>query len=480
MPNLFTDAYSLESLKREQNTHKRKARKSEHISRWLSWVNVSCRCMSACSSCWILWVCRYYALAPVHTGAPSSLRATIIGDNMGLPISLKQARTLGATFGSAPWMFPRNSKMKPDESFVCKHSFCGMGGATLQLRERIGDIHDSSENRYSRVWSYDVAKSEATQAHFIPAVRPFHFAHHPPKMHTQQNFNYAQPSTAQDHEDAGEEGKEKGPSPCGASKLNGDEQGTGDDSCSVLTHQTHHGRKGDRKGDDARKVNERKTKMNDGAADDNASDDTGGWSQYLLNITSSNGTTSAYGFHDVVSGHLFEDIALTFRDPHAKRVADAIKQNYAMDKTGTMEWHTPPVRPPIRHVAIVYGVNLPTITALEIAQSQAAADANEPFYTTTQEHNENAYGKMPSHPFQNQTGYRCSGDATVPYASLGWSHAWHLSPKVLIRTTPERYITQFKMMPYEHIHIASTKQPASIRFDSHKVVGCYSHINQNI
>lgn len=101
----------------------------------------------------------------------------------------------------------------------------------------------------------------------------------------------------------------------------------------------------------------------------------------------------------------------------------------------------PPSRPPIRQVTLLYGVNLPTLMHSHFQQlgeniTEAVNRTFEKaggFYFSSQQH----HRKL---PFNNTLG--CSGDGTVPYASLSWGRDWHFQ-HIAARLVPARVVEYY-------------------------------------
>ncbi|EGD78095.1 hypothetical protein PTSG_08974 [Salpingoeca rosetta] len=192
----------------------------------------------------------------------------------------------------------------------------------------------------------------------------------------------------------------------------------------------------------------------------------GGWPRYLINITLGNGTELVFGVNDLRTGKLFQDLARYGNDSHAQRVADTIRHFYT-NKEISSPLDRLPTRPPIKHVAIVYGVNRNTPYAIHATQTKGTDELTLTNQVLEMQNGELSSGNNASNSL------RCSGDGTVPYASLSWVHAWHLSQSVSIVRNQQTVQPFFdhafsEYTPEQVSRVIDTVIPEHTVFDSDK------------
>eukprot|EP00043_Microstomoeca_roanoka_P028859 m.19814 g.19814 ORF g.19814 m.19814 type:complete len:1099 (-) comp8753_c0_seq1:158-3454(-) len=328
-------------------------------------------------------VIAYYGLGAPFVGATSAAYASLIGDNMGLPLTSYQARTFGSTLGSTPLMLPRPAAYPTSKEYTCPHPYCGMGQETLRLRE-MGALDDLKVVRHS-VNAYEMMCDTAA----LPG--PFDEL----EQHEANLSSFA--------------------------SLFG--------SAVFPQYMT----------------------IKDG------------WVSPILNVTLRNGTILNFDAVDFESGKVYEDIGHIGNDSHALRVADMIRSHYHNPEVRSALERLP-TRPPIKHVALIYGVNVKTMASIHLAQTE---DSDE--LTVSNTSFEYPKGSLGS----TLNGLRCSGDGTVPYVSLSWAHAWHLSSAVSVTRKKETIQPYFKhvlgdLTPTRLTRVIDTVWPEHTIFDSYK------------
>ncbi len=124
------------------------------------------------------------------------------------------------------------------------------------------------------------------------------------------------------------------------------------------------------------------------------------WPNPLLELQFDTGETFGYSVEQVVAGKPFRDLALRQNNTHAGISAELL-QEYSREHPRPLHG-APPSRPPIRHVALIYGTGLPT----------------------------DGYSRYLGTPGSNISSLisrvYMNGDGSVAAASLDWAETWHL------------------------------------------------------
>ena len=183
-------------------------------------------------------------------------------------------------------------------------------------------------------------------------------------------------------------------------------------------------------------------KFNDGTSHSNI---TVSWPEKMVKVII-DGKEREYNVEEINNGTLLKDLSEKIKDPSFKHLHRYHQENYLDAEVNPL---VPPSRPPIKHIYQMYGINLDTDVALEFSLDKKTN-------TLKLEHTltETAGGVlkrqqpglvMPAVLDKNagDLGHGRSGDATVPYSSLGWAHTWH-SENVKKRAYPQKMLQYFR------------------------------------
>ena len=164
----------------------------------------------------------------------------------------------------------------------------------------------------------------------------------------------------------------------------------------------------------------------------------------IIIVDLANGTTRRFGVPDIATGSFFLEMGNLTGDPTYALLYDSLRLHYHQDPVWKMFDPVGPQRPPVRKVMSLYGINLPTPVAYRYA---IHADKS---VHLVEIHHEDTGGLVfsrsaGSFDFFNMLAqgdpkfshYHKSGDESVPYASLAWSHSWHY-PNVTMMSHPAR------------------------------------------
>eukprot|EP00045_Choanoeca_perplexa_P011545 m.123105 g.123105 ORF g.123105 m.123105 type:complete len:1130 (-) comp15670_c0_seq2:15-3404(-) len=361
-------------------------------------------------------VVSYYSIAPPLLGAPSAAYAALIGDNMGLPITAGQSRGMGSTFGSVPWMQPVSARM-PDEKrpYPKLHKWSGKGATTLRLRDVIGGPDNYSATE-ATVWRVDLARNQST------TPTQFRFEHTPVadllSKHFDVDFDSKAPQVSDSaHKpiDTTQDAKLRDPPP-----------------------------------------------TPDGMLDE-------GWMRYILNVTFYNGSSHSYSVEDFATGQLFQEFASFGNDSMARNIYESFVDDYRETSLELNPHFKRPSRPPVRQVAVIYGVNVRTKHFIGLQQAIPGGPyAPQIIHETTDGQLQNSKGRV-----IGSTGLRKSGDGSVPYASLSWAHAWHLTDDVRVTYRPSRMKEYYQHLlgkwgEQNVLSLMNTVEPETHRFDSYE------------
>lgn len=129
-----------------------------------------------------------------------------------------------------------------------------------------------------------------------------------------------------------------------------------------------------------------------------------------------------YQFEDIVNGTFWEELAAA--DESFSSQAYMLRKYYAEEELNPIA--VPPPRPPVQNIYAVYGVNEKTELAFDYRQMDEGfrlkkmiwEDSGGEVYSTT-----SILNKKESIS-RSEAGK--SGDGTVTYNSLAWSHTWHV------------------------------------------------------
>ncbi|KCV67529.1 hypothetical protein H696_06047 [Fonticula alba] len=168
------------------------------------------------------------------------------------------------------------------------------------------------------------------------------------------------------------------------------------------------------------------------------------WPDHLVVIKAENGTTTTFSPSEIISGQMYRTLHAMLSDSEYDKFYQALDKFYFRDPVWLELEREGPARPPIRQILTIYGRNLQT----DLGYHYKAVTRNNGKMSLIMESEifESSGGKilatsshslLPSSAIIGQSRYPKSGDGTVPYASLSWSHTWH-HDNVQVKNIPAR------------------------------------------
>ena len=169
------------------------------------------------------------------------------------------------------------------------------------------------------------------------------------------------------------------------------------------------------------------------------------WDEELITVVAREGSaTASFGASDVESGELFRWMGAIYNDEELSGKYRALLRDYLEADVNPLQG--PPERPPIKHVIVAYGVDIPTERAYKYS-----SDLKYSYPIMDEmlvEDGENVWAvrvgrRSKQRKLHKKNDLRHSGDGLIPYLSLSWAHSWlgddtvtaEHEPRVSKRTT---------------------------------------------
>ncbi|XP_011270612.1 hypothetical protein CAOG_08941 [Capsaspora owczarzaki ATCC 30864] len=211
-----------------------------------------------------------------------------------------------------------------------------------------------------------------------------------------------------------------------------------------------------------------------------------------------NGTQRIFSSAEVSSGAMFGMLGEALNDTRFLDLQTMLREHYLERKPNPLA--APPTRPPVRHVVMLYGVNLPTdigyvysqlpntmeprtdatiyedkggIFGIKTRSPVLLSLANNPPSSTL---DDSSLTRQFTGRYAGQRNvFGRSGDKTVPYSSLSWANTWH-EGETNVTVVPSRKIEYYQhpigQWGEEHVlSLMNTVEPEYTRLSS-------SHMHQ--
>jgi hypothetical protein len=129
---------------------------------------------------------------------------------------------------------------------------------------------------------------------------------------------------------------------------------------------------------------------------------------------------------DVESGELFRSMSELLGDAEMSEKYESLWRDYYNQSIALLR--EPPPRPPIRHVTMVYGVDLPTdagfVYSQDIVKQNPKRLVLEEAWVEEPVRASEVASVNRAKRFIRHSPQPKSGDGLVPYLSLSWAHTW--------------------------------------------------------
>eukprot|EP00968_Pinguiococcus_pyrenoidosus_P011627 scaffold952_cov249-Pinguiococcus_pyrenoidosus.AAC.17 len=150
------------------------------------------------------------------------------------------------------------------------------------------------------------------------------------------------------------------------------------------------------------------------------------WDEDIIRVQVKEGRAEAiFGAEDVTTGELFRWLGAIYNDDALIRKYLSLQHDYLGSDVNYFEG--PPMRPPVKHVIMAYGIDLPTEKKYvysndprqdyPIMKEMVVEESGEEWLVRM--------GRRTKQKLRHGTSdLQHSGDGLIPYYSLSWSHSW--------------------------------------------------------
>ena len=185
-----------------------------------------------------------------------------------------------------------------------------------------------------------------------------------------------------------------------------------------------------------------------------------------------NGTAVSYRIEELNTGVLLDQLYQETNDPRlAKHISILRAAYWGAPNQKLNPFASPPSRPPVRHMVNIYGVDMPTLAKMRV-ERDPAPPGNLFMKEGVDEVAGGGLVSTATGQGQGSTGLRHSGDGTVPYWSLSWSHMMHANASnVVTREVPARWLQYYDNLIGQWgeatvFNLMDAHEPAHTRSDS--------------